>query len=149
MRNLTNIKNKKATFEFEVLDVYNAGIMLTGTEIKSLRKGKASLSDAYCSFIGDELWVKNLHIAEYSHGTYSNHEPKRERKLLLNRIELNKLQKKIKEKGLSIIPLRFFINENGFAKLDIGLAKGKKMYDKRQDMKSKDAKREIDRMKKL
>ena len=147
MKNI-NIKNKKASFEFELLDFYTAGIILTGTEIKSIRHGKANLSDSYCVFEQNELFVKNLHISEYTYGTHYNHEPKRDRKLLLNRQELNKLDKKLKEKGLTIVPVRLFIDDKGLAKLEIALAKGKKIYDKRQDLKKKDDKREMDRMNK-
>lgn len=147
MKNI-NIKNKKASFEFELIDFYIAGIMLSGTEIKSIRQGKANLSDSYCVFVQNELFVKSLHISEYTYGTHYNHEPKRDRKLLLNRQELNKLDKKLKEKGFTIVPVRLFIDENGLAKLEIALAKGKKFYDKRQDLKKKDDKREMDRMNK-
>ncbi len=139
------IKNKKAAFEYHLLDVFVAGIQLQGTEIKSIREGKASLIDAYCSFFGNELFVRNMHIAEYVLGTHYNHEPKRERKLLLNRKELRKIQTKTKEKGLTIIPTLLFINEKGFAKLEIAIAKGKKLYDKRESLKTKTVKREIAR----
>jgi SsrA-binding protein len=140
-----NIKNRRASFEYHFLDNYTAGIQLTGTEIKSVREGKVNLTDGFCIFIDNELWLKNVHIAEYKEGTYNNHEPKRPRKLLLNRQELKKLQNKLKEQGLTIIPTRMFINEKGFAKIDIALAKGKKLYDKREDLKLKDAKRQIAR----
>ncbi len=140
-----NIRNKKASFEYHLLDKYVAGIQLTGTEIKSIRNGKASIAEAYCIFIGNELWVRGMHIAEYSHGNIHNHLPKRDRKLLLNRSELKKLSKKLKEKGLTMVPTRLFINEKGLAKIEIALAKGKKLYDKREDMKRKDAKREMGR----
>jgi len=142
-----NIKNKKATFQYELIDKYTAGIQLTGTEIKSIRAGRASLVDSYCSFYDNELWVKSMHISEYTFGSYNNHEPKRERKLLLNRKELKKLNKKIKERGFSIIPIRLFIDDRGYAKLEIALARGKNTYDKRQSLKQKDMKREIDRIK--
>ncbi|MCK5822912.1 MAG: SsrA-binding protein SmpB [Bacteroidales bacterium] len=142
-----NIKNKKATFEYELIDKFTAGIQLTGTEIKSIRAGRASLVDSYCSFYDNELWVRSLHISEYTFGSYNNHEPKRERKLLLNRKELKKLNKKIKERGFSIIPIRLFIDNRGYAKLEIALARGKNTYDKRQSLKQKDLKREIDRIK--
>jgi len=145
MANQINIKNKKAWFEFFLLENFTAGIQLTGTEIKSLREGKASLADAYCLFAGEELFVKSLHIAEYTFGTYNNHDPKRDRKLLLNKRELRKLLNKTKEKGLTIIPTLLFINEKGLAKLDISIAKGKKLYDKRETLKSKDTQREMDR----
>lgn len=149
MRRSSNIviRNKRATFDYEIIESYTAGIQLFGTEIKSIRDGKASLTDTYCSFIKDELWVKNMHIATYFFGTYNNHDVRRDRKLLLNRRELNKLARSIKESGLTIIPIRMYINDKGLAKLDIGLAKGKKSYDKRQSLKEKDAKREIDRAK--
>ena len=140
-----HIKNRKASFEYSFLDKYIAGIQLTGTEIKSIRNGKASVSEAYCIFIGDELFVRNMDIAIYEQGTHYNHEPKRDRKLLLNRQELNKLQSKLKDKGLTVIPLALFINEKGFAKLEIALAKGKKVYDKREDIKKNDTQREIAR----
>ena len=122
---------------------------MLGTEIKSIRNNQANISDAYCSFIDGELWVKNLHINEYSNSSHKNHEPKRSRKLLLNRIELNKIESKVKEKGMSIIPIRLFSNEKGKIKLDISLAKGKKLFDKRESIKEKDLKRDIDRLKKI
>lgn len=140
-----NIKNKRASFEFQLLDKYVAGIQLSGTEIKSIRLGKASITESFCSFKGDELYVVGMHIAEYELGTYANHEPRRERKLLLQRQELNKLQKKLKDQGLTIVPLRLFISESGYAKLEISLAKGKKLHDKRDSLKEKDMKRDIDR----
>jgi len=139
------IKNKKARYEYFLLQEYTAGIQLTGTEIKSIRDGKASIADAYCSFSGDELFVKNMHIAEYSLGTHYNHEPKRDRKLLLNKRELKKLKTKVNERGFTIIPVVLFINEKGLAKLDIALARGKHAYDKREALKQKDIKREIER----
>jgi SsrA-binding protein len=142
------IKNKKAFFQFEILETFTAGIVLTGTEIKSIRQSKASLVDAYCKFFEGELWLTGMHVAEYSHGTYNNHEPKRERKLLLNRTEIRKLFRSSQEKGLTIVALKLFINEKGLAKVEIGLARGKKMHDKREDMKKKDSKRELDRMQK-
>ena len=147
-QNNINIKNKKASFEYEFLEKYIAGIQLFGTEIKSIREGKAGLVDAYCFFRSNELWIQNMHIAEYWWGTCNNHDPKRERKLLLSRKELNKLERKSQDKGLTIIALRMFINDRGFAKLEIALARGKKTYDKRQDIKQKDAKREMDRIRK-
>lgn len=143
------IKNKKASFEYEFLERYTAGIKLTGTEIKSIRAGKANLVDAYCFFTNGELFVRGMNIAEYEWGSYSNHEPFRDRKLLLTNKELTKLFRKSQEKGLTIIAYRLFVNEKGLAKLDIALAKGKKQYDKRQDLKKKDAKREIDKMMKV
>ena len=140
-----NIKNKRAGFDYYLLDKYTAGIVLTGTEIKSIRLGKANLSDSYCYFKDNELWVRNLHIAEYTYGTYNNHEPKRERKLLLQKKELKKLINKLKDKGLTIVPLLLFINEKGLAKIEISIAKGKKLYDKRETLKEKDTKREMER----
>lgn len=139
------IKNKRATFDYEILDRYTAGIQLFGTEIKSIRDGKASLTETYCTFIKNELWVKNMNISTYFFGTYNNHEPRRDRKLLLNKKELNKLLRATKETGNTIVPIKMFINEKGLAKLDIGLARGKKMYDKRQTLKEKDDKREMER----
>ncbi len=141
------IKNKRASFEYFLVETMMAGIVLTGTEIKSIRSGKASLSDSYCSFKGNELFVVGMHIAEYAQGTYNNHDPKRDRKLLLNARELRKLKNKVQEKGFTIIPVTLFINENGLAKLDIALAKGKHYYDKRESLKTKDSKREIDKLK--
>jgi len=145
MSSKVNIKNRKASFEYQFIDKYIAGIMLLGTEIKSIRDNKASISDAHCVFIDNELFVKNLHIAEYSNGGKNNHEPKRKRKLLLNKQELSKMIGKVKEKGMAIIPIRLFINEKGIAKLEIALAKGKKIYDKRESIKEKDQKRDIAR----
>jgi SsrA-binding protein len=142
-----SIKNKKAAFEYFLLEEFDAGIMLTGTEIKSIREGKASFVDSFCSFVNGELFVFNLHISEYRLGTHYNHDPKRERKLLLNRRELKKLETKTREKGFTIIPFLLYINEKGFAKLKIALAKGKHSYDKRETLKTKDLKREIDRHK--
>ena len=142
----TNIKNRKASFEYEFLDTYVAGIMLKGTEIKSIREGKASLTEAYCYFRNGELYIKQMHISPYSLAAHYNHEPVRDRKLLLSKKELDKLEGKSKEKGLSIIPIRLFINDRGLAKLEITLARGKKIHDKRQNIKEKDAKRDLDRM---
>lgn len=136
-----SIKNRKAEFEYFLLANFTAGLVLTGTEIKSIRAGKANISDAYCAFENSELWVHNMHVSEYSHGSYNNHEAKRDRKLLLNRRELRKLLIKLNERGLTIIPKLLFINENGFAKLDIALAKGKKKFDKRETIKEKDNRR--------
>ena len=143
--NSINIKNKKASFEYNLIDKYVAGIQLTGTEIKSIRANKATLADSWCAFLRDELWVKELHIAQYTQGSYNNHEPKRDRKLLLNRRELKKLSVKVKQGGFTIVPIRLFIGDRGLAKLEIALAKGKKLYDKREDLKRKDAKREVER----
>jgi len=148
MSDKISIKNKKALFEYALLETYTAGIQLLGTEIKALRDGKANLVDAYCLVINDELFVKNLHIAEYSHGSYANHEPKRMRKLLLTGRELKKIRTRAKEKGLTIIPVHLFINEKGLAKLEIAVAKGKKLHDKRDTMKDRDVKRELDRARK-
>lgn len=139
------IKNKRATFDYEILDRFTAGIQLFGTEIKSIRDGKASLTETYCTFLGDELWVKNMNISTYFFGTYNNHEPRRDRKLLLTKKELSKLMRATKETGNTIVPIKMFINEKGLAKIDIGLARGKKTYDKRQSLKEKDDKREMDR----
>ena len=143
-----DIKNRRAAFDYEILSRYDAGIQLYGTEIKSIRAAKASLADTYCVFIKGELWVKNMHIASYEFGTYNNHDVRRERKLLLTKRELQKLQRAIKESGLTIIPLRLYINEKGLAKVCIALARGKKSYDKRQALKLKDDRREIDRARK-
>lgn len=139
------IKNRSAYFEYYIDDKYIAGIMLTGTEVKSLRAGKASFNDSYCIFNKGELWIKSFHIAEYSHGTINNHDPLRERKLLLNARELKKLQAKIKEKGYTIVPLRLFFNEKNLAKVEIGLGKGKKLHDKRESIKQRDTEREMKR----
>ena len=143
-----NIKNRRAKFEYEFLEKFTAGIQLTGTEIKSIRAGKASIVEAFCFINNDELFIKNMFIAEYEEGSYNNHEPRRVRKLLLNRNEIDKLVKKKKDVGLTIIPINLFINGKGYAKIDIALVKGKKLYDKRQDLKSKDDKRSMDRAKK-
>lgn len=143
---IINIRNKKASFEFEFLDTFIAGIVLRGTEIKSVREGKVSLTEAYCYFKRGELYVKQMHIAPYSMAASYNHDPVRERKLLLNKKELDKLESKFEEKGLSIVPVRIFINDKGLAKMEIALARGKKLHDKREDIKSKDVKRELDRM---
>ena len=140
-----NIKNRKVNFEYKLITNFVAGISLFGTEIKSIRNNKANISDAYCIFIGNELFVRNLHISEYPNGGYSNHNPKRDRKLLLNKQEINKMLGKSKEKGNSIIPIRLFINQSGKAKLEIALAKGKKIYDKRESIKAKDQKRDLER----
>ncbi len=139
------IKNRRATFDYEILDTYVAGIVLTGTEIKSLRLGKASLVDCFCYFHRGELFVRGMNISEYHWGTYNNHVPKRDRKLLLQRKELAKLERALQDKGLTVVGLKMFINERGLAKLQIGLAKGRKNYDKREYIKEKDAKRELDR----
>jgi SsrA-binding protein len=139
------IKNKRANFEYEILDRYIAGIQLFGTEIKSIRNGKASLADTYCIFINNELWVKNMHIAPYFFGSYNNHEARRDRKLLLTSQELKRLQRAVRESGNTIVPLKLFINEKGLAKLEIALVRGKKLYDKRQTLKEREDKRYIER----
>lgn len=149
IKNNLKIKNKKAYFLYEIVEKYVAGVQLLGTEIKSIRGGKVSLTEAYCTFIGNEIFIKNLNIAEYELGGYVNHEPRRDRKLLLNRQEINKLEKKIKERGFALVPLTLFTNDKGIAKIEIALARGKKQFDKRQDIKQKDNKRELDRMKKI
>ena len=143
-----DIRNRRATFDYEILARYDAGIQLYGTEIKSIRASKASLSDTYCIFIKHELWVKNMHIAAYEFGTYNNHPVRRDRKLLLTRRELQKLERATKETGNTIVPLKLFINEKGLAKMTIALAKGKKNYDKRQALKQKADRREMDRARK-
>ena len=140
-----NITNKKARFEYELLEKYIAGIVLCGTEIKSIRQGKVSLAESYCTMIGEELWVKQMNIAEYSHGNINNHEPARYRKLLLNKSELLKINKKIRIKGLNIIPIRLFINGKNLAKIEIAVARGKKLYDKRQAIKDREMKRRAER----
>ncbi len=143
--NAINIKNRKASFEYSFIDKYIAGLQLTGTEIKSIREAKANINDAFCVFNFDELYIRNMHIAHYFNGTYNNVEEKRDRKLLLNRQELNKLIGKLKDQGLTIVPLRLFINDKGYAKLEIALAKGKKLFDKRDDIKKRDVERETKR----
>ncbi|TPV32322.1 SsrA-binding protein SmpB [Paucihalobacter ruber] len=149
MQNKVNIKNKRARFEFEIIDTYTAGIVLTGTEIKSIRDSKASIAESFCEFNDKgELFVINMTIEEYLYGTYYNHKPKAERKLLLNKRELKKLQKEVNTKGMTIVPLRLYINDNGLAKIEIALAKGKKLYDKRDTIKDRDVKRDLDRIKK-
>jgi len=142
--NKINIKNKKAKFEYEFLEKFTAGLQLYGTEIKSIRAGKASIVEGYCFINKGEVFIKNMYISQYEQGSYNNHEPRRDRKLLLNRNEIDKLIKKKKDVGLTIIPLSLFINGKGYAKLDIALAKGKKLHDKRHDLKAKDAKRSMD-----
>ncbi|NDV66752.1 SsrA-binding protein [Bacteroides sp. 224] len=144
-----NIKNKRASFDYEFVETFTAGIVLTGTEIKSIRLGKASLVDTYCFFSKGELWVKNMHITEYFYGSYNNHTVRRDRKLLLSKKELKKLERGIKETGFTIIPSRMFINEKGLAKVVIALAKGKKQYDKRESLKEKDDRRDMDRIRKI
>ena len=148
MTNKINIKNKKARHNFHFIEKFTAGMELAGTEIKSIRLGKASLADSYCFFENGELWVKGLHISEYSWGSHYNHDPKRNKKLLLTKRELKKLEKNVKEKGCTIIALRLFIAESGYAKLEIALSRGKREYDKREDMKKKDTQRQLDRLRK-
>ena len=140
-----NIKNRKATFDYEIIDTYNAGLVLTGTEIKSIRAGKAGLVDTYCFFANNELWVRNMYIAEYFYGSYNNHSTRRDRKLLLTSKELDKLQRASNESGVTMVPLRLFLNEKGYAKLVIALARGKKHYDKRASLKEREDKRAMDR----
>ncbi|WP_242132985.1 SsrA-binding protein SmpB [Aestuariivivens marinum] len=150
MQKNINIQNKKARFQYEILDKYTAGIVLTGTEIKSIRNSKASITESFCEFNDrGELFVVNMTIEEYLYGTHYNHKPKAIRKLLLNKRELKKLNKEVQNSGLTIIPLRLFINEKGYAKLEIALAKGKKLYDKRETIKDRDNKRNLDRIKKI
>ncbi|MCM1163650.1 MAG: SsrA-binding protein SmpB [Muribaculaceae bacterium] len=141
-----NIKNKRATFDYAIGDTYTAGLVLTGTEIKSIREGKASLADTFCYIDNGEVWVKNMYVAEYFYGSYNNHTERRDRKLLLNRKEIAKLQKSGKEAGFTIVPLRLFINERGLAKLVIGVARGKKEYDKREAIKDRESKRDLARV---
>lgn len=141
-----NIKNRRASFDYIFTETFTAGIVLTGTEIKSIRQSKASLVDTYCTFISNELWVKNMHVAEYFYGSYNNHAARRDRKLLLERKELRKLQQAVKNPGFTIVPTRLFINEKGLAKLVIALARGKHEYDKRESIKERDDKREMDRI---
>ncbi|MBQ0103099.1 MAG: SsrA-binding protein SmpB [Prevotellaceae bacterium] len=140
-----NIKNKRASFDYEFIDTFTAGIVLTGTEIKSIRAGKASLVDTYCYFIAGEIWVKNMYVAQYLQGSYNNHVERRERKLLLNKKEMRSLEADAKNPGFTIVPVRLFINDKGLAKLEIALAKGKKEFDKRQTMKEKEDRMEMDR----
>lgn len=145
MKNKIEIRNKKAFFNYDVITVYQCGIVLTGTEIKSIRQSKVSFTDSYCCFIENELWLKNLHISIYENGTYNNHEPKRDRKLLLTKKELKKLNTKVSENGTTIIPLKIFINDRGLAKVEIALAKGKKEFNKKENIKLSDLKRQEDR----
>lgn len=149
MQKRINIQNKKARFEYEILDQFTAGIVLTGTEIKSIRNSKASIAESFCEFNEKgELFVVNMHIEEYAFGTRFNHRPRGSRKLLLNKRELKKLNKEVRNTGLTIVPLKLFINEKGFAKMLIALARGKKLYDKRETLKDRDNKRDLDRVKK-
>ena len=140
-----SISNRKARFEYELLEVFTAGLQLQGTEIKSLREGNANLAEAYCYVKESEVWVTGMYIAEYNYGSYMNHEPKRLRKLLLNKKEINKIDSALQDVGITIVPLKLFINAKGWAKIEIALARGKKLYDKRQDLKQKDDKRQMDR----
>lgn len=140
-----NIRNKRATFDYEIIEQLTAGIVLVGTEIKSIRLGKASLTDCYCYFDRGELYIRGVNINEYKWGTYNNHIPKRDRKLLLNRRELNKLERALQDKGLTVVGMRMFISDKGLAKVVIGLARGRKNFDKREYIKDKDARREMDR----
>lgn len=149
MPNDIQIKNKRAYFDYHILDTYVAGIALLGTEIKSIRQGKANMTDAFCTFIGNQLYVRNLHISDYSHSSFHHHDIKRDRVLLLHKKELKKLKVKGEEKGYTIVPLRIFTNERGFAKLELALAQGKKEFDKRDSLKEKDSKREMDRAMKV
>lgn len=141
-----NIKNKRATYDYNIIETFTAGIVLTGTEIKSIRLGKAGLTDTFCYVHNGEVWVKNMYIAEYFYGTYNNHEARRDRKLLLNKKEINRLERNGKETGFTIVPLKLFINDRGLAKLVIGLGRGKKEYDKRQSIKEREDKRAMARM---
>jgi SsrA-binding protein len=145
--NTVNIKNRQAGFEYELLDKYVAGLVLSGTEIKSIREGKVNLQDGYCYFNNGEVFVKGVNISPYAQGTHYNHEATRERKLLLKRSEIKKLESRIEEKGLTLVPLRLFINDRGFAKMEIAVGRGKKLHDKRSSIKEREAKRELDRMK--
>jgi SsrA-binding protein len=140
---MAELRNRQAYYEYFIDDKFDAGMVLTGTEVKSLRAGKASFNDAYCYINKGELYIKSLHIAEYSHGTTNNHDPLRERKLLLTKRELKKIESKIKEKGITVVPLRIFFSEKGLAKIEIGLGKGKKLYDKRETIKQRDTQREM------
>ncbi|MBO5180904.1 MAG: SsrA-binding protein SmpB [Paraprevotella sp.] len=140
-----NIKNKRASFDYLLMDKFTAGIVLTGTEIKSIRAGKASLVDTFCFIHNGEVWVKNMYVAEYSYGSYNNHAARRDRKLLLNRREIQKMQQATKTPGFTIVPTLLFIDENGRAKLDVHLCRGKKEYDKRETLKEKQDRREMDR----
>jgi SsrA-binding protein len=139
------IKNKRASFDYIFIEEYEAGIVLTGTEIKSIRLGKASLVDSFCTIINNELWVKNMYIAEYFYGSYNNHSQRRDRKLLLKRKELNKIESALRNTGYTAVPYELYINEKGLAKLKLAVAKGKKSYDKRQSLREKDDKRDMDR----
>ena len=145
LKNDILIRNKRATFDYELIDTYQAGIVLVGTEIKSIRLGKASLVDTFCFFIDGELWVKNMNISEYFYGTYNNHLPRRDRKLLLTKRELDKIRRQTKDTGFTVVPTKLYINTKGLAKVEVAVAKGKKQYDKRESLKEKDDKRQMDR----
>jgi SsrA-binding protein len=149
MANKIDIRNKRATFDYELSEKYTAGIVLTGTEIKSIRQGKASITDTFCYFRDSELWIRNMQVAEYANRGYSNHIPDWDRKLLLNRVELKKLERKTRERGFTIVATNLFIAANGYAKVRIALARGKKEYDKREDIKRRDTKRQDDRLRKI
>jgi SsrA-binding protein len=149
MANRINIRNKKAYHDFEILEKYVAGLQLMGTEIKSIRMGKVSLGESYCVYHGNELYVRGMQVADYAWSSYNKHEPGRDRKLLLNRQELRKLKRKVRESGLTIVALKLFISDSGYAKLEIGLARGKREYDKRETIKRKDAQRQLDRLHKI
>ncbi len=149
MANKVEIRNKRASHDYEFLERYTAGIILAGTEIKSVRLGKASLVDCFCSFRNGELWIRNMNISEYANRGYVNHDPKQERKLLLNRKELNKLERKVKERGFTIVATKMFISDSGYAKVNIALARGKKEFDKRESIKKRDTKRADERLRKL
>jgi len=140
---MTEIRNRQAYYDYFIDDKYEAGMVLTGTEVKSLRAGRASFNDSYCYIHRGEMFVKSLHIAEYSHGTSANHDPLRERKLLLTKREISKIEAKIKEKGITVVPLRIFFNDKGLAKIELGLGKGKKLYDKRETIKQRETQREM------
>ncbi len=148
MQQKVNILNKRARFDYEIIETYTAGMVLTGTEIKSIRLGKANITESFCEFHNDELFAVNLYIEEYAFGNQFNHQARGERKLLLNKRELRTLQRNVQAKGLTIVPLKLFTNEKGLAKLDIGLCRGKKTYDKRESLKEQDTKRDLDRIKK-
>ncbi|WP_026464798.1 SsrA-binding protein SmpB [Adhaeribacter aquaticus] len=145
IKKTVTIQNRRASYEYSFINKYIAGIMLTGTEIKSIREGNVNLTDGFCTFLNGELFLNQVNIAKFTEGTYNNHEPTRTRKLLLNKRELNQLEKKLQEQGLTVIPIKLFINDRGFAKVEIALAKGKKLFDKREDIKERDVKREMQR----
>ncbi len=144
-----NIRNKRARFEYHLFDIYTAGMQLRGTEIKSIRNSKASILEAFCIFLNGEVWIRNMSITEYENGSFYNHKPKSDRKLLLNKKEINKIERFLKVKGNTLVPLKLYLNEKGWAKIDIACAQGKKTHDKRNDLKEKDDKRDMDRIKKI